>query len=41
MSCTVEPIVGGTLVGAINATILGGEAYPAVYKNQTLQVPEI
>ena len=39
---TVSPVVGGQLTGStLNATIFGGVAYPASYKNQTLQVPEI
>ncbi|KAI9814192.1 MAG: hypothetical protein M1827_003358 [Pycnora praestabilis] len=38
----IEPILGGSITGpVINGTILGGLAYPPVYNNDTLQVPQI
>ena len=38
----VEPITGGVFSSAtLNATVFGGEAYPALYNNQTVQVAEI
>lgn len=38
----VEPLVGGNITGpAVNATVTGGIAYPPVYNNGTLEVPQI
>ena len=37
----VEPIIGGTLFGVINATIEGGVAYPQDFDNGTVSVPQI
>ncbi|KAL8829802.1 MAG: hypothetical protein Q9191_001805 [Dirinaria sp. TL-2023a] len=40
-SRNIEPIIGGTLSGVINATIEGGVAYPQVFENGTVSVPQI
>ena len=40
-SYTVEPIIGGDLSGAINATIKGGLAYPEILVNGTVDIPQI
>lgn len=37
----MEPITGGNITGAINATVQAGLAYPALYQNSTLEVPAI
>ena len=37
----MEPITGGTITGALNATVQAGLAYPAVYENSTVEVPAI
>lgn len=42
LKCTiVEPITGGRITGAINATVQAGLAYPAIYENSTVEVPAI
>lgn len=35
------PITGGLITGTLNATITAGLAYPATYKNSTIEVPAI
>lgn len=41
-SGVVEPLTGGTIAGpCLNATVVGGVAYPAIYEGRTVQIPEI
>lgn len=37
----MEPITGGVITGAINATVRAGLAYPVLYDNGTVEVPAI
>ena len=37
----MEPITGGIITGAINATVQAGLAYPVLYGNGTVEVPAI
>ena len=38
---TVQPITGGIITGAFNASIQAGLAYPILYSNRTVEVPAI
>ena len=41
MHNSVQPIIGGVISGAFNATIQAGLAYPILYDERSVEVPAI